>query len=409
MPLFQYKARSARGDILHGQIEASSPDVVAAQLINGGTIPIDIVAASVTPDTFASLRRALLMRRPDLGDLILFCRQMYTLMKAGVPIVRGMRGLSESSRNPMMVEMLAEITDDLESGRELSTAMSRFSDVFSSLFISMVRVGENTGRLDEAFMRVGQYLELERETRERIKSALRYPAIVIVAISIALCIINILVIPAFADVFERSGLELPWATQLLITVSNLFVAWWPHMLVGIVALCLGVARYVRSDRGRYRWDKIKLRLPIVGDIIHRSTLGRFARAFSLSVRSGVPLIQALTVVSRAVDNEFVGDRILQMRNGIERGDTLTRTAAATGLFTPLVLQMLAVGEEAGAVDELLEEVAGFYEREVDYDLKNLSASIEPILIVAVGLMVLVLALGVFLPMWDLASGASGAR
>ena len=409
MALFQYKARSARGDLLQGQIEEASVDVVAAQLLNGGITPVDIVETTASVDPWVNLQRSLFAKRPDLVELILFCRQMYTLMKAGVPIVRGMRGLSDSSRNPIMVEMLGDITDDLESGRELSTAMARYQDVFSSLFVSMVRVGENTGRLDEAFMRVGEYLEMERDTRQRIKSALRYPTIVVVAISIAVGIINVMVIPAFAGVFERSGMELPWATQVLIGTSSFFVYWWVHLLLALGAVWFGVTRYVKTERGRYRWDKLKLRLPIIGSLIHRATLGRFARAFSMSMRSGVPLIQALTVVSRAGDNEFVGDRILQMRNGIERGDTLTRTAAGTNLFTPLVLQMMAVGEESGAVDDLLEEVAGFYEREVDYDLKNLSASIEPILIVAVGGMVLMLALGVFLPMWDLSSGVGMTR
>lgn len=175
-----------------------------------------------------------------------------------------------------------------------------------------------------------------------------------------------------------------------------------------VLLALGVGGliwYVRTEAGEYRWDRYKLRLPVVGDLVQRATLARFARSFALSMRSGVPLIQALTVVARAVDNAYVAARVLTMRNGIERGESLTRTAATSDLFTPLVLQMLAVGEETGRVDEMMQEVAEFYEREVDYDLKRLSAYIEPVMIIAIGIMVLVLALGVFLPMWDLASAA----
>ena len=405
MPSFRYRARGARGDLLDGVLDAPTPDAAAAQLLNGGITPVEIVPAEYRQSLFDRLRRSLRASRPDIAELLLFTRQMYTLLKSGVPIVRGMRGLAESSGNPLMMEVLEEITSDLESGRELSSALARFPEVFSTLFQSMVRVGENTGRLEEAFLRIGQYLELEKETRDRVRAALRYPTIVIVAIGIAIGVINVLVIPAFADVFDRWEMELPWATTLLIFTSELFVAWWVHMLVGLAALVFAVRRYVATESGRYRWDKLKLRLPIVGGIVHRATLGRFARAFAIAFRSGVPLIQALTVISRALDNEYVGDRVLQMRNGIERGDTLTRTAASTGLFTPLVLQMMAVGEESGALDDLLEEVAGFYEREVDYELKNLSAAIEPVLIVAVGVMVLVLALGVFLPMWDLASGA----
>ena len=407
MPKFQYRARSNRGDLLEGILEGADTDTVAAQLLHGGVTPIEILERETRADPFAALRRGLAYRRPDLSELMLFCRQMYTLMKSGVPIVRGMRSLAESTRNAMMVEVLEEVTAELESGRDLSSALGRYPEIFTTLFQSMVRVGENTGRLDEAFLRIAQYLELEKETRDRIKSALRYPAFVVIAIGVAIAIINLLVIPAFATLFERSNVELPWATQVLMTVSSLSVLYWPHALGGLVALSLFWMHWLKTEAGRYRWDKFKLRLPIVGDILRRATMARFARAFSMSARAGVPLIQTLTVISRALDNEFVGDRILQMRNGIERGDTLTRTAASTGLFTPLVLQMMAVGEETGAVDDLLDEVAGFYEREVDHDIKNLSAALEPVLVIAVGSMVLMLALGVFLPMWDLATGASG--
>ena len=175
------------------------------------------------------------------------------------------------------------------------------------------------------------------------------------------------------------------------------------MLAGLVGGISALRTYINTKNGRYWWDKTKLSIPIIGDIIHRATLGRFARAFSMALISGVPLVQALNVVSRSIDNEYVGEHILNMRNGIERGESLTRTATITNQFTPLVLQMLSVGEETGEVDSLLVEVADYYEREVDYDIKNLSSSIEPILIVAIGIMVLILALGVFLPMWELAS------
>ena len=407
MAQFRYRARASHGDLLEGTLEAADADAVASQLLLGGVTPIEIFEHETTPDVFDGIRRLLTYRPPDRAELTLFCRQMYTLLRAGVPIVRGMRSLAESTRNPRMVEVLEEITGDLESGRDLSSALAAHPDVFSTLFQSMVRVGENTGRLDEAFVRVGRYLEVERETRERIKSALRYPTFVLVAIAVAIGIINVLVIPAFSGIFERSQVELPWATQVLMSVSGFFVDYGHYLGASGVCVWIGLMRYVKSEAGRYRWDKLKLGLPIVGSILPRATLSRFARAFSMSSRSGVPLIAALTAVSRTLENDFVGERILQMRNGIERGDTLARTAASTGLFTPLVLQMLSVGEETGAVDDLLEEVADFYEREVDHEIKNLSQAIEPLLVIVVGIMVLILALGVFLPMWDLAIGSGG--
>ncbi len=401
MPIYNYKARNSRGESVSGEMEAATTESVASLLLNSGVTPIDITAVVEQEDALQELRSKFGRRKPTLDDLIHLCRQMHSLNKAGVPIIRGITGLAETMRNPLLAEILTGIKVELESGKELSLAMSKYADTFPTIMISLVRVGENTGKLDEAFLQLATYLELERDTRNRIKAALRYPSFVLIAIAVAIAAVNIWVIPAFAKVFAGKNMVLPWQTKALLATSDFFVAYWPLMLLAVIAAVIGVRYYVRTDEGRYLWDRMKLRLPIVGDLIHRATMGRFARAFAMSVGSGVPLIQALTVVSRAVDNEYVGSRILSMRNGVERGDTLTRTASATGLFTPLVIQMLAVGEETGAVDHMLAEAADFYEREVDYDLKNLTTAIEPILLIAVGILVLILALGIFLPMWDL--------
>ena len=403
MALYLYKGRSGRGALIEGTIDATTADAVATQLLNSGITPIDITAHSDDKDVSKSVVQYLRSQEPGLEDLILFCRQMFTLMKSGVPMARSLFGLTQSTRNLQMVDALKDILTNIESGRELSSSMARHPQIFTSLFISMVRVGEETGRLDESFLRITQYLEREKETRERIKTALRYPIFVIVAIGIALAIINIWVIPVFAGLFEKAGVALPWQTRILLAVSSFFVAWWPVMIGVIIGGIFSFRTYIKTEYGRYRWDRYKLKIPLVGDIILRATLARFSRAFSMALTSGVPLIQAMTVVSRSVDNEFIGEHILNMRNGIERGESLTRTATLTNMFTPLVLQMLAVGEETGQVDDLLAEVADYYEREVDYDIKNLSSAIEPIMIVIIGIMVLILALGVFLPMWDLAT------
>ena len=215
--------------------------------------------------------------------------------------------------------------------------------------------------------------------------------------------LNVVVIPQFAQIFARAEVALPLPTRVLMLTSAFFVAYWPYVLGACGVASYAAHRWVRTDPGRYQWDRWKLRIPIIGDILYRATLGRVARGFSMSLAAGVPLTQALGVMSHAVDNEFIGERIRNIRTGIERGDSLSRSATATGMFSPLVLQMLAVGEESGAVDELLAECASFYEREVDYDVKNVSQTIEPVLIVILASFVLVFALGVFLPMWDLAS------
>ncbi len=339
--------------------------------------------------------------------MILFSRQMYTLLKAGVPIMQALRGLEESTHNPTLMRTLGEVYDSLDAGLDLTSALKRHPNVFSSLYASMVQVGETTGSLPEAFLQLSQYLELEKDTRDRIKSAMRYPAFVMIAMVIAIFIINLFVIPTFAKVYAGFQAELPWATKLLISTSNFTVAYWYVILIAMLAIGVAVRLYVHTPSGRHRWHKLKLRLPVVGPIIYQATLGRFARAFGVMVRAGVPLVEGFAVVSRAVDNDYVGERILQMRDGVERGETITRTAAATKLFPPLVLQMISVGEDTGAIEDLMVEVAGYYEREVDYAIKNLSAAIQPLLIIGIGVLVFLLALGVFLPLWDLPQAVKG--
>ncbi len=408
MPHFVYKGRDRQGRPVTGRLEAASADAVAGELQNSGIVPVEIRETGA-PSTATGLWARLRERPPGLVDRIQFARQLHTLLKAGVPIIRALQGLADNLDNPAFARILREVVRELESGHDLAMALSHHPRIFDDLFVSLVRVGEQTGRLDDALLRLSFYLEREKDTRDRIKSALRYPLFVISAIVVAMIIINLFVIPTFAAVFEKFHAELPWQTRLLLAVSNFMIAWKWWLLGGTALAMAGLRQYVKTPQGRLLWDRFKLRLPLVGRILHETLLARFASAFAMTLRSGVPLLQGITVVSRAVDNTWVERHILDMRGGIELGESLTRTAAATGMFTPLVLQMIAVGEETGAVDEMLENVAEFYDREVDYQLKNLSSAIEPILIIVIGVMVLILALGVFLPMWDLAQVVKGPQ
>ncbi len=402
MPLFQYKGRNQRGEAVRGHLDAASPDAVAAQLLNSGVIPIDIIVAKVRADVFGALRARLAAgTKISLTDLALFSRQMYTLLKAGVPIMQALRGLRESTQNPALAKVIASLNESLDTGLDFNSALRRHPQVFSSLYVNLVQVGETTGSLQEVFLQLAVYLEREKDTRNQIKSATRYPTFVVAAIFIAIFIINLFVIPTFAKVYAGFKIELPLATKILIATSNFTVAYWPVILMTVIVAIFSARYYVRTPEGRYRWDKFKLGIPVVGKVIYKATLGRFTRALAVMMKSGVPLVQGMTVVSRAVDNDYISDRIVQMRDGIERGETIARTAAATGMFPPLVIQMISVGEDTGSVDELMFNVADFYDREVDYDIRNLSTAIQPILIVFLAIMVFILALGVFLPMWDL--------
>jgi MSHA biogenesis protein MshG len=399
MPRFQYQGRSARGDSVSGRLDADSADAVASQLFNSGVTPVDIrPAAADARDLLPAFSMA---KKPQIDEVLLFTRQMHALTKAGVPLISGLSSLAESTRNPILAAALRDIIETLESGRDFSTALARHPNIFPPLYIALIRVGENSGRMEESFNLMYSYLQREKHTRKQIKAALRYPITVLVAITIAIGILAGFVIPAFSQIFDQLGGNLPLPTRIIMGLSNFVVGWWLLILLAAGAAFAGFVLWKNTDRGRYIWDRTRFRFPLVGGIILRASLARFARAFSMTYKSGVPLSQGLTLVARAVDNEYLGERVVQIRNGVERGESLSATAAAAGLFTPLVLQMLRVGEETGQVDDMLDEVGDFYEGEVDYDVANLSALIEPIMIVALGAMVLVLALGIFLPMWGI--------
>ncbi|OHC24442.1 MAG: MSHA biogenesis protein MshG [Pseudomonadales bacterium RIFCSPHIGHO2_02_FULL_60_43] len=409
--LYRFTGRDAQGGKIIGSREAGSADSLASELLAERITPLTIEeqAQASDSDVFAQLKESLRRKHVDLEELIIFCRQMYSLSKAGVPIIRAIGGLAESSRNLYLREVLQAVRSDLEGGQGMAVALNAHPKVFNTLFVSMISVGENTGQLDQAFRQLSVYLELERETRKRIKQATRYPLFVLSAMAVALVVINLFVIPAFSKVFAQFKADLPWATQILIGTSQFFQDFWWLLALLFGGSLFGFFKWIETDAGALKWDQIKLRLPIVGGIFERIALARFTRTFAMMYRAGVPLLQTLSINSASVGNRYIGQAILAMREGIERGEALTRTASASGLFTPLVLQMMAVGEETGALDDLFVEVADFYEQEVDYDLKQLADAIEPILIVAMGVLVLILALGVFLPMWELASAAKGGR
>ncbi|MES2817720.1 MAG: type II secretion system F family protein [Pseudomonadota bacterium] len=410
MSQFRYTGRDAKGEKISGSRQSGSADSLAGELLAEKITPIQIEeqAAEGGTDVMATLREMLRSKKVELEELIIFCRQMFSLSKAGVPIIRAIGGLGESHRNQYFREVLQEVRSDLESGMSMAVALNAHPKVFNTLFISMISVGENTGQLDQAFKQLSGYLEMERETRKRIKQATRYPLFVMSAMAVALVVINIFVIPAFAKVFEQFKAQLPLPTRILIGTSDFFVNYWWLMAIILVVVFFLFFRWKDSPAGALKWDQIKLRFPIVGPVFERIALARFTRTFAMMYKAGVPLLQTLSINSATVGNLYIGRAILSMREGVERGEALTSSASASGLFTPLVLQMMAVGEETGALDDLFIEVADFYEQEVDYDLKQLADAIEPILIVAMGMLVLVLALGVFLPMWELSSAAKGS-
>jgi len=407
MAVFAYRGRNSNGDLEQGTLEGEDSVAVADQLARKGIIPTEIKTSTDVTDVVGgkSIWQALNEKKVDTVELMLFSRQMYTLLKAGVPIMRALAGLQESAQNPVFAATLQSIRESLDSGRELSAALRLHPKVFSPFYVSMVQVGEMTGLLDETFLRLYGHLEFEKDMKERISAALRYPMMVLVAMAIAIVIVNIFVIPAFAKVFAGFHTELPLMTRMLMGFSSFMVNYWPLLLAIAIGAVIGFRKYINTINGRYKWDKFKLEIPIAGKIVKKSTLARFARSLALAFKSGIPILQGLNVVSLVVDNAYMSRQIEQMRDGVERGESILRTAVASGVFNATVLQMIAVGEESGDMDGLMFEVAGMYERDVEYEVKTLAQQIEPIMIVTLGILVLILALGIFLPMWDLGKAA----
>jgi MSHA biogenesis protein MshG len=406
MSRFNYVAKGPHGNI-QGSLDAASPSAAASEIQAKGLVPLVIkqdgpVAA---PAGEPVKMPGFLQPKVKPMDVMLFAKQLYTLFKAGVPILRALAGLQETTQNPVMKEVLLDLRRALESGVDLSTAMAQHPKCFDGFFVAMVKVGESSGRLEDIFLRLAQHMEFEMFMRQQVKSALRYPSFVIMAMVAAIGVINGMVIPSFSGVFKGLGAELPLPTRILMATSAFTIEYgWPLFISAVVAF-FAWRRWTKSAVGKPVWDRLLLRMPIIGPIVTKASLARFTRAFALSLRSGVPLEQALIGVAKTADNAYITQQIDAMRERIMRGESLAHAAAAAGVFTPMVLQMIAIGEETGMVDDLLDEVGELYSEDVQYLLKTLSQQIEPILIVFMGCLVLVLALGVFLPMWNM-GGAS---
>lgn len=399
MPVFDYSGRNARGEVMQGQIESQNPQAVASWMMSAGITPITIkrLAESTRPDWLRKLNERALT---DV-DLLLFTRQIGTMVKAGVPMMQALAAIQKSTRKPRLVRLLQAMCDDLDKGLELSSSIAHHPEFFNEYYVNMVKVGEGTGKLEEIFRRLFVQLDFEKHMKQKIKGAVRYPSFVMTAIVIAITILNLYVIPVFAKVYSSMKMVLPPLTQLLIGVSNFTVNYWWAIAAAVVLAVYAFRSWTGTRDGRYTWDKHKLRIPIVGSILVKATIARFAMSLAIASKSGVALIQAFTLVSRVVENAYYEQRILQMRDGVERGESMLRVAQSAGIFSPLELQMIAVGEETGEIDDMLEQVAKMYQDEVEYEVDRLSESLEPVLIAAAAVVVLILLLGIFLPLWDL--------
>lgn len=400
MPLYRYKARDKDGALREGELESRAREAVAERLAGQGLIPVLIEEQAKSPGAADLLGR---FTRVKHEDIIVFSRQLATLMSAGVPFVMSLVTLEKQTENQRLRAAIADIRRDVEAGSAFSEALSKHPSIFNKLYVSMIRAGETAGILDDILNRLALLAEHDAETRARVKTAVRYPLIVVVTISAAFVFLVTFVIPKFAVMFERFKTELPFPTRVLIWINTVVQNYWFLILLAVGLSVWAVAAYLNTTPGRWQWDRLKLRLPVFGVLFRKVALSRFARVFSAMQKSGLSMMLTLEVTAETVGNVVIARTVQDMRDSLRDGKGLRAPMETSGLFPPLVIQMIAVGEEVGSIDVMLEKVSDYYDRDVEYTLRNLSTMIEPILLFFVGGMVLFLALGVFLPMWNMIS------
>jgi type II secretory pathway component PulF len=397
MPFYRYRARDKVGELVTGLMGADSESVIAVRLKQMGYLPISIKKAGEEAkinifDKFKKVR---------FSELNMFTRQLFTLQKAGLSITSSLDALKEQSTNKILKSAIGQITTDIKGGLSLSSAMEKHPKIFNTLYVSMIKSGEVSGRLDQTLERLAILGEAEEKTRMRIKSATRYPIIVVTAIVAGVLFVTTAVIPRFAKLYSQFRVTLPLPTRILLGINYLVTRYWWLLLIAVVTFVGALNRFIRTKMGRIWWDRLKLKVPVFGPLVLKATISRFARITATLLESGIPILNILALTSDGVGNVVVSRAIDNIKNSVNEGRGMVEPMRLSGLFPPVVVQMVAVGEETGKIDELLLHVADYYDSEVDYTIDNLISLIEPILIFTLGGMVLLMALGVFLPIWNM--------
>ena len=406
MSTYRYEAVNDGGKTVAGVIEAESMDHANDLLGARGLTPIsmrDETAAAAGPRW---QKIALLFNAVHPEELILYTKQLSTMLKAGIPILRVVDILENQSENPRLKDISRQIGLDIRSGTTFSRSLRRHPDVFSELYCSMVQAGEASGALPQILQRLIYIITHEYQVKTEIRSVLQYPLIVLVSLVAAFVGLITFVIPQFAKVYAKVKVELPFPTRVCLVLSKLFNEQWPALLLGLVVAVLAVFLILRTAPGRYGWDRLKLHGPLIGPLLLKSALSRFASIFSILQASGVGILDALKILSGTIGNKAISRELEGVQVHLEQGHGVARPLMAAKYFTPMLINMVAVGEEAGNLDEMLREVSLHYDSEVEYATRRLTTAMGPVLIVAMAFLVGFFALAVYMPMWDLAKLAT---
>jgi type II secretory pathway component PulF len=402
MPIFKYRVRDRSGKAMAGTIDAPSVEMAGNRLYQTGYFPIAIEEKS----TSVSINLSDIWKRfqkVKLEELIVFSQQFSTLYKAGLPLLTGLRSLKEQTSNQKFKEILEEIGLQIEGGNTLFGAMSKYPDVFPVVYVNMIRAGETSGKLGESLDRFVTLADRELRTRQRVKETTRYPKIVIFSVVIAFVVLLAFVIPRFAQIFAQFKTTLPLPTRMMIGINNLFQNYWYLVLPAFVFIPILLKRYIRTENGRIFWDRLKIRIPVFGRLFLIAALSRFTHTFVMLNKSGIPILQILEITSTTVNNVILSQSIEEISRKIREGKSLADAMRESGKFTPLVIQMVAVGESSGTFDEMLVRITEYYDIELENSIKKMTTYIEPALTLFMGVVVLFLALAVFLPWWNMAS------
>jgi type IV pilus assembly protein PilC len=394
---YEYKVRDRAGKMVTGQLMGDSEGLVMTKLREMGLTPIEVKKAKAGLKMEINLRPG----HVKLKDLAVFSRQFATMVNSGLPILRALAILSEQSGNKELQKVLTQARLDVEQGMSLSGAMAKHPKAFNDLFVAMVKAGETGGVLDNVLLRLADNIEREVELRRKVKSAMTYPLAVVALVTLILSAMLLFVVPQFKTIYGQLGGKLPLPTQILLAISNNVRAYWYVVILLGVGFIFAFRRYKRTPNGRAQVDRVKLKIPVFGPLFHKTALARFSSTLGMLLRSGVPILQALDIVTDTVNNKVIARAVGDVQSSVREGESIAHPLSRHGVFPPMVVQMLAVGEETGAVDTMLDKVADFYNSEVSAAVDALTSLIEPLLIAIIGGAVGAAVIALYMPMFNI--------
>ncbi len=405
MPAFTYRARMLTGGMTEGKLEAADERAAVDQLRSQKLVPVEVVEESI-PITERLM--ALLPFTPKVKpkELVLFSRQLSTLVSAGVPLVQGLTILEEQVESKLFKQIVHTIKEDIEAGQSITDALKKHPNAFEDLYVGMIKAGEIGGILDVILERLSSYLEAAESLRSKVKGAMMYPLVVSIIAGAVTLFLLMGVIPTFAKIFSGFGAELPFITQILIDASNGLRHFWYIVLAVPVAFVVALKQYRKTEAGHRNFDAFSMKVPVFGILLKKVAVAKFTRTLGTLIKSGVPILQALETVAKTSGNKVIEIAIMTARESVKEGERIAVQLRKANVFPPMVIQMVAIGEETGNLDSMLSKIADFYDQEVDVAVKSLTSMIEPIIIVVMGVVIGFIVIAMFLPMFELGNLAS---